>query len=394
MKFICIFVFIFFNNLYSDSLSDRLLVLDSIVESAIQNRIYPGAQLLVYHKDAVVYKKNFGMTQYDDNKTAVNDNTLYDVASLSKVVVTLPLILQLVQEKKISLNDPLNKFYPFFRGKHKDKVLIKDILSHYAGFKPYYLLGEPEDTYQESKAKMLNYFLTHDLEYKPLSRVRYSGFGFSIFGDLIEKMSFKPLDELAKQRIFDPLEMHDSYFNPSKELWHNIAATEIDITHNRGLIKGTVHDPNTYFLHGVAGNAGLFSNATDIMKFGRMILAGGEFNEKRILSTELINLSKQLQARYKNHHRGLGWQLKLFGLKHSFGHTGYTGTVLYFDDNKQYMVVFLSNRVHPTRDTPQFSKHRKFLFQKINRAFYWPDWLWQLVAVLDKVKEAIFIIDK
>lgn len=377
--FFNIFLFFIFSiSIASKSIQTKFNVIDAWVKKGLDEQLYSGAQLLVSYKGEIAFYKNFGFTQYEGEKKQVDDHTLYDVASLTKVVVTLPLLLQLVDQGYLDLNDPLNSFYPHFIGKQKNKVLIKDILAHQAGLHPYYLLGEPEANYEASKQKMLTYFLAHDLAYKPKKSLRYSGFGFMIFGDLLERLGRNSLDKMASENIFLPLEMRNTFFSPSQNLWHNIAATEMDITHGRGIIKGSVHDPNAYFMHGLAGNAGLFSTAKDLAKFGRMVINNGNISGKEILSKKLLDLSKKVHAKRKNQIRGLGWQLNMFDIKKTYGHTGYTGTAMLLDDKKELMIIFLTNRVHPTRDTPDFYPHRKALFKTIYQVYDWPDWRWNL----------------
>ena len=358
--------------------ADRFDVVDKHMQAGLENQLYPGAQLLIMQHNKLVFYKNYGALHYGPDAPLVTDNSIYDVASLTKVMVTLPLVLKLLEANQLSLEDPLQVYYDRFRGSKKDKVRLHHILSHSAGFKPYYLLGEPELTYEKSKEKMLNYFLSHDLDYEPSQTVRYSGMGLSIIGDLIERKFQGKLDALAQEYIFKPLVMQRTSYGPIvQDDLAQVAPTEVDQIHNRGLIKGQVHDANAYFLHGVAATAGVFSTAKDVAKFAAVMLNEGQLqNGEAFVSAALHNLAIKQQHPYKKNRRGLGWQLGLYKFKHSYGHTGYTGAVLLIDPKTELIVVYLTNRVHPTSHTPEFYKHRRGLFKLIHTRLYRPKWLW------------------
>jgi CubicO group peptidase (beta-lactamase class C family) len=282
-------------------------------------------------------------------------DTIFDLASVTKVVVTVPLALRLVEQGLWQLDDPLARFLPEFNG---HAITINHLLTHTAGIPPWanlFYYGQDRE-----RAKRLLYTdrwpLTRPL-LPPGQRVIYSDLGFILLGEAIAKLTGKPLDRLAQEWIFTPLGMKDTMFNPPISLKSRIAPTEND-SQQGGVLAGTVHDETAWAMAGVSGHAGLFSTAVDLAVYAQMLLNGGFYRNARILSYRSIESMISLHTEGLNERRGFGWILQgkittsvgdLLS-ERAFGHTGFTGTSLWIDPHYELIVILLTNRVHPTRE--------------------------------------------
>ncbi len=332
---------------------------DSLMNWAIKDSVFPGAVLVVGHKGKIIYEKSFGNFTYDKSSPKITDSTIFDLASLTKVVVTTPIAMQLVKQGLINLEDPVNKYIPTFKGNGKEKILIKNLLLHNAGL-PSYI-----DFYKKCKTKDEAYGLIDkaELDYEPGKKTVYSDLSMIIMQRIIEKVTGTTLDKYYKQNLIEPLGMNNTMFNPSKKLQQNIPPTEIDKTYRKKTVQGEVHDENAYFLGGVSGHAGLFSNGHDLAIYVQMLLNDGKFNNKQILDAKIID--DWTNREFTQSERGYGWDVK-YGSKpscgvkfsnKSFGHTGFTGTSIWVDKERELFVILLSNRTYPTRDN---NKHIRF----------------------------------
>ena len=288
-------------------------------------------------------------------------NTLYDMASLTKVVVTNTIISRMLDKKMISLNDLVCSYLPRF--KHKN-IKIIDLLTHSSGLpadlKPDINLNEEE---------YINRIYDLDLVYKTNSKVVYSDIGFIILGFMIENFYREKLDEVAKKEVFIPLNMLNSCFNPKdKKL---CAPTEID---KRGVVRGVVRDEKAYVLGGTCGHAGLFSTIKDITNFCEMILNNGYFNGMRYLSKNIIDLYYQpLILEDDKRYRTVGWIVGSkatatgnLGSMDTIFHLGFTGTSIIIDRNKHIASILLTNRIHPTRDNKKIYDCRPEFYKLCN----------------------------
>jgi beta-N-acetylhexosaminidase len=282
-----------------------------ILENAIRSRAFPGASLVVGDKQGNLIEEGVGHFDYDPQSPAVEIDAIYDVASLTKVVVTTTLAMMLFEEGKLDLNAPIGRF------------TIRQLLTHSAGL-PAQPLPEGEGTWP--------------LEYEPDTKTLYSDSGFILLGQMIEQIGGAPLDLLGRERIFKPLGMSDTCFNPDPAMVPRIPPTAPDI-------RGRVHDSAAAALGGVAGHAGLFSTARDLAKFCRMMLRGGP----------AIELFTRRTGNVPGSTRALGWDTRsdegsssghYFSMK-SFGHTGFTGTSVWVDPIRELYVIFLTNRLYP-----------------------------------------------
>lgn len=312
----------------------------------------PGGVALVGRHGRIVGSYKTGLSVATDfAKYPVRDDTIYDCASLTKVVVTLPLILLLIDRGDIRLGDPVCRYIPAFAANGKGEVTIGQLLSHTSGLAAFTDLYSHSWSLEQIKASVWNEKLQHE----PGNGYVYSDLNFIALGEIASLLFAKPLDEAAKEYVFNPLGMTESGYCPDPGLKPRIAATEFLFGSYRW---GEVHDKNTYAMGGVSGHAGLFSTADDLAKYAILWLNGGKYAGGRLLSEATVRAAIRNRSGYPKSNRGLGWVLKedqwdasgdLFSPA-SFGHTGFTGTSLYMDPETDVFVVLLTNRVHFGRD--------------------------------------------
>ncbi|MEA5457872.1 glycoside hydrolase family 3 N-terminal domain-containing protein [Arcicella sp. LKC2W] len=368
--------------------SIELFAIDQLVQSSIAQRIFPGCQVLVARKGKIVYEKNFGKMSYDANSETVNSNTVYDLASVTKVSATLQALMVLYDQKKFSLDEKASHYLPELKGTNKENIIIRDILWHQAGLVAYIPfwektripLGWKTEYYNTKQSAeyplevaegMFAKASIRDSVWKwviksPLINKRekdgsfpfvYSDLGLMILHHLVEKLSNQPLDAFTTKNFYEPLAMNTTGFNPLKKINKNqIAPTENDNLFRGRLLQGTVQDQTAAMLGGVSGHAGLFSNASDLAKLLQMNLNKGSFGSKQFISEQTINLFTNSKA--TRSYRVLGWdKLPSDGDSNfvsnkvsssSYGHSGYTGTLVWIDPEKELVFVFLSNRVNPS----------------------------------------------
>jgi uncharacterized protein YbbC (DUF1343 family)/CubicO group peptidase (beta-lactamase class C family) len=323
----------------------RLASLDAIVEDAIQDAQIPGAVLLVWHDGQVVYRKAFGNRSLEPHREAMTVDTVFDIASLTKVVATTVAVMQLVQKGDIRVNDPVAKYLPDFAQNGKEDVTIRQLLIHFSGLPEDLDLAQP---WQGSDAA-LQMAYAEKLVNSPGSRFLYSDVDFIVLGALVERVSEMPLDRYCQQHIFVPLAMAQTRFLPPPSWLMKIAPTQFD-EQNR-MLRGQVHDPTARRMGGVAGHAGLFSTADDLSKFAQFLLNGGP-----VLSPLMIEkMTTPQQPPWAPVLRGFGWDIDSpFSSNRgdllpvgSFGHTGFTGTSLWIDPTTRTFIILLTNAVHP-----------------------------------------------
>ena len=328
--------------------SSRLAAIERVVERGIKAGGYPGASVIVGRKGAAVFEKGFGKLSWSASSAPVDAvRTIYDVASLSKVVGTTTAIMILFDEKKIGLDDPVVNYIPTFGGGDKDKVTIRQLLTHTSGLPAGRDIWRIAQTPLEARALVLS----TPLEGRPGAQYIYSDLGADVLGLLVEVVSGEPLDRFLTRRVFEPLGMNETMYRPADSLRDRIAPTEV--TPPRGYpLRGEVHDENAYALGGVAGHAGLFSTAADLSVFAQMMLNGGEYNGVQIISKPTVDLFTSRSVG----HRALGWDTaegdygsgRYLGPT-AYGHTGFTGTSMWIDPEREMFVILLTNRVHAAR---------------------------------------------
>jgi CubicO group peptidase (beta-lactamase class C family) len=349
---------------------ENLPVVDSLVERAVADSAFPGAQLVVVRDSFVAVNRAYGRYTYDPTAQPVDHNTLFDLASLTKVFATTAAVMKLYDEGKLSLDDPVVRYLPQFRGEGKQKVTIRHLLLHRSGLPPFRRLSDIAATEEAA----LDSVFTTPLVVSPGDSTIYSDLGMITLGKVVERITGMSLARYVREEFYAPLGMTRTMFNPPPELRATAAPTEYDSLWRKRLVQGTVHDENAATLGGIAGHAGLFSTASDLSIFVRMLMNGGTYQGKRYLHETTID--EFLRKKHPGQERWLGWDMKaesgssagtLFSGS-SFGHTGFTGTSVWADPDRHLAVIFLTNRVYPTRANMKLFKVRPLLHDAIVRA--------------------------
>ena len=324
--------------------------LDTVIGDAIREDRIPGAVLLIGHQGKVVYRKAYGNRSLSPTREPMTADTIFDVASLTKVVATTSCMMKLVEQGKVGVDEPVTKYLPEFQG-GKSTITIRDLMTHFSGFRPDVDLVPVWSGYDTGIRLALN-----DKPANPrLTKFVYSDINFILLGEIVRRVGGAPENEYVKKILLDPLGMKDSGFLPPASVRTRIAPTEMQ--KDGSILRGVVHDPTTRSMGGVAGHAGLFSTADDLAKFCQMLLDGG----KGVFSPAIIKefTSPHTPADQKIQ-RGLGWDIDspysgnrgdLFPVG-SFGHTGFTGTSIWLDPASKSYVILLANSVHPHQRKP------------------------------------------
>lgn len=317
-----------------------------IVNTEITGGNIPGAVVLVGQDSRIVYSRAFGMRALKPEGQPMTEDTIFDLASLTKVIATGTAVMQLVERGKLHLDDPVAKYWPEFGANGKARISVRQLLTHYSGLRPDLDLKPNWFGYNAA----LNRIIRERPIRPPGTAYVYSDINFEILGELVRRVSGLPLDKYCAEKIFKPLGMKDTGFRPQPSQRERIAPTEY---RNGKMLRGEVHDPTAYRMGGVAGHAGLFSSARDLAIFAQMLLDGGRAGDVEILSSHSVAQmttpqSPPNQAKW----RGLAWDVvspsdaEAFPAG-SYGHTGFTGTSLWIDPISRSYVVILTNRVHP-----------------------------------------------
>jgi uncharacterized protein YbbC (DUF1343 family)/CubicO group peptidase (beta-lactamase class C family) len=323
----------------------NLAVLDAIVLDAIQDHQIPGAVLLVSHNGQVVYRKAFGNRALEPRREPMTVDTIFDIASLTKVVATTTAVMQLVQQGKVRVNDPVTKYIPEFAENGKEDITVRNLLTHFSGLREDFDLDPP---WQGRDAGVRLAFAEKPL-YPPGSRFLYSDTNFITLGALVERVTGTTLDQYCARKIFTPLRMSHTRFLPPASWRPKIAPTEYD--EEGKMLRGVVHDPRARRMGGVAGHAGVFSTADDLSKFAHALLKGSP-----VLAGDMVEkMTTPQQPPTATVLRGFGWDIDSPYSSNrgdllpvgSFGHTGFTGTSIWIDPTTQTYIILLTNAVHP-----------------------------------------------
>jgi uncharacterized protein YbbC (DUF1343 family)/CubicO group peptidase (beta-lactamase class C family) len=324
----------------------RLAEVDSIIEKAVSDGNIPGAVLLVGHNGTVIYRKAYGERSLEPKREPMMIDTIFDMASLTKVIATTTAVMQLIEQGKVRLNDPVAKYLPEFAQNGKEDITVRQLLTHYSGLEPDLDLK----TAWEGKDTAYQMAFAETPAEPPGSHFTYSDINFITLGALVERVSGETLDDYTQKHIFIPLKMAHTRFLPPEEWKIRIAPTQYD--ENEHMLWGVVHDPTARRMGGVAGHAGLFSTADDLAKFAQALLDGGD----EILSTLTVaKMTQPEQPPAAPVLRGFGWDIDSpFSSNRgdllpigSFGHTGFTGTSIWIDPTTQTYIILLTNAVHP-----------------------------------------------
>jgi uncharacterized protein YbbC (DUF1343 family) len=346
-------------NISSDFDHARLARIDGLVEAAVRAGQLPGAVVLVGRGDRTIFLKAYGNRAVVPATESMSVDTIFDIASLTKAVATTTSVMVLLEQGRIRLNDRVAAHIPEFGRYGKQDITIRHLLTHVSGLRPDLDLNVPFDGY----AKAIELATEELPDAPPGQRFAYSDINFFLLGDIVARVTGEPLDVFARKQVFEPLGMKETMFRPPKTLEARIAPTErCEMlawpcnTQGAPLLRGVVHDPTARRMGGVAGHAGVFSTASDLARFARALLRGGELDGRRVLAP--LTVAKMIAPASPEDHRNqraLGWDVdsalssnrgELLPLG-SFGHTGFTGTSIWIDPATQVYVVFLSNRVHP-----------------------------------------------
>jgi uncharacterized protein YbbC (DUF1343 family)/CubicO group peptidase (beta-lactamase class C family) len=323
-----------------------LSTVDAVIQKAISDGVVPGAVLIVGHDGRVIYRKAYGERALEPRREAMTLDTIFDMASLTKVIVTTTAVMQLVERGEVRLNDPVAKYLPEFAQNGKDDITVRQLLTHYSGLEPDLDLKTPWEGKQTAYAMAF----AETPQQPPGSGFVYSDINFITLGALVERISGETLDEYARRHIFLPLKMTHTRFVPPVAWLAKIAPTQYD--ENEHMLRGVVHDPTSRRMGGVAGHAGLFSNADDLAKFCQALLNGGD----GILSSFSVEkMTRPEQPPSAPVLRGFGWDIDSpfssnrgdFLPVGSYGHTGFTGTSIWIDPTTKTYIILLTNAVHP-----------------------------------------------
>ena len=358
-------------------MASRLKPAFDVMAGAVAAGAIPGGVLAIGTHDQSIVRP-FGKLTRDAKSTAVTANTLYDMASLTKVIITTTSVMILVQQKRLDLDTPVARYLPEWTAAAKSdpdptwraRVTIRNLLLHDSGLPPH------RDFYKQAKGydAVLARVLAEPLVRQPGTQVEYSDLGFILLGEIVQRLTGVTLDEYAKQHIFTPLGMNASQFKPPRKLWPGIAPTENDLDFRKRLMQGEVHDENAWAMGGVSGHAGLFSTAGDTAIFAQMTLNGGIYAHHRVLTRATIQEFTARQV-IGDSARKLGWDAVTqpsssghYFSPNSFGHTGFTGTSLWIDSDRDLFVILLTNRVNPTRANDQIRQLRPAVHDAVMQA--------------------------
>lgn len=333
--------------------SEALKKIDSIMEEAVFDSTFPGGVVSVVKDGIIAYQKGFGYHTYDKVKK-VRSTDIYDLASLTKVVATTSAVMKLLDEEKLSLDEKVGEYFPEFREGDKGSITIRHLLLHESGLPAFRVYIDK----LQKESDIIDAIKNEPLAAKPGTQYVYSDLGIILLGKIVEQITDSSLDKYVRKEFFYPMGMSSTYFNPlnvGRWISNRIPPTEKDTVYRMKTMQAEVHDERAYYLNGVAGHAGLFSNAEDLSAFTQLLLSKGRYGGKRYFEEETVELFTASQSEFTN--RGYGFNRKsenrstagsLTG-KHTFGHTGFTGTSFWVDPERNLSIIILTNRTYPQR---------------------------------------------
>lgn len=333
--------------------SDSLRKVDRIMNEAVFDSTFPGGVVAVVKDGVIAYEKPFGYHTYEKTKK-VRSSDIYDLASITKVMATTTAVMKLIDENKLALDDHVSDYLPAYETDDKKEITIRDFLLHKSGLPPF---REYVDELKEREA-ILEAVMQEPLVREAGGKYQYSDLGFILLAHIVEKITEKPVDEYLEQKIFEPLGMRHTFFNPSEKgsgIQRRIPPTEIDTVYRNKTVQAEVHDERAYYMDGIAGHAGLFSTARDIAVYTQMLLNKGYYDGHQLISSDIVD---NFTSRQSGSQRGLGFDMKN-GIKSTagrltsyatFGHTGFTGTSFWVDPENDVSIIILTNRTYPNRE--------------------------------------------
>ena len=323
----------------------KLAEIDALIEQGIADHRMPGAVLWLEHEGAV-YRKTYGQRALEPVAEPMTEDTIFDAASLTKVIATTPAIMLLAERGALDVDAPVQRYLEEFRRDGKDGITLRHLLTHTSGLRAG--LSKKPEGQRAAIAQACQEIVTNT----PGTRFLYSDINFILLGEIVQRVSGRPLEEFVAQEIYLPLKMKDTRYLPWSIDLPRIAPTERDGTN---MLRGVVHDPTSRRMGGVAGHAGVFTTAADLARFARMMLNGGEFDGARLFRPQTVSAMTSVQSPATvSARRGFGWDIdtgfsrrgEVFPIG-SYGHTGYTGTALWIDPFSKTFWILLTNRVHP-----------------------------------------------
>jgi len=331
--------------------AERFAAADRLIGEAIASGQMPGAVLLVGRGDAVVYRKAYGHRALHPTREAMTVDTVFDLASLTKPVATAASVMKLVDAGVLGVDDKVATHIPEFAQHGKGDVTIAQLLLHRGGLTPDNHLRD----YADGREEALRRIWALRFNYEPDARMRYSDVGFIVLGEVVRRVDPKgrSLDVFARDELFEPLKMADTRFSPPADWRPRIAPTAPSSKSADGHLRGVVHDPRASRMGGVAGHAGLFSTVDDLSRFCRMLIRGGELGGVRVLRDGTVRLMTAHRAFPEGGGRTYGFDADTsargdrFAVGSTFGHTGFTGPMLWIDPVNEAYVILLCSRLHP-----------------------------------------------
>ena len=337
-----------------------------VLQQFVDSRAFPGAVYAVGHRNVLVELGAVGRMSYEPDAAAMVPNAIFDMASVTKVVATTTVAMRAVESGRLRLDYPVSAYVPEFSGAGKDGVTVRHLLLHSSGLPAYirfFLDFEPAASGPQTRAEILRRILATELEASPGERYAYSDLGIILLGEVLDRALGESYEEHARREVFGPLGMTETRWNPPAEWLPRIPPTEQDPWRGR-LVWGEVHDENAAAMGGVSTHAGLFSTASDLANFAQMLLNGGTYDHRRILARSTVSRWTRRQNGPEGSSRAVGWdtahpsQSWTMFSERAFGHTGFTGTSIWLDPQRDLFVILLTNRVHPTRENTQIREAR------------------------------------
>jgi CubicO group peptidase (beta-lactamase class C family) len=345
----------------------RYRAIDEAIEAAIERGVTPGGVVAIGGRSGVRYMRGYGAVDWAEGAQAAGEGTIYDLASLTKVMGTTTAVMLLVDRGAMGLDDPLSRHLAAWpRGGWRDAVTIRRLLTHSAGLAPFVRFWHPAAGALRGADAVVDAIAALPQAYAPGARYTYSDLGFILLAAAVEAVAGLPLDTFLEREVWDPLGMDETGFKPLE--WtslENIAPTEVDTVFRGIHVHGVVHDENAFAMDGVAGHAGLFSTAPDVAEYARQLLRVLDDDSPGTLPVETATAAR-FTTRQPGLARALGWDAApgTGGIARAlspraFGHTGFTGTSLWIDPQLDLFVVLLTNRVNPTREGTGIAELRR-----------------------------------
>jgi CubicO group peptidase (beta-lactamase class C family) len=358
-------------------INDHIAAIDHLMERAISNELIAGGVVVIGDHTGILSSMARGRLTANPDAPLLDEQTIFDLASLTKVIATTPAVMKLLDEGKISLTDPLSRWFPEFKGSERESITILNLLTHTSGLADF-------DMSREQAMETAVRRAAAEKGQQRGSGFKYADINFILLGELVHRVSGRTLDAFCRDELYAPLVVPDTMFLPTPDLMNRIAPT-------LGGTSGTVQDRNSRCLGSVAGHAGLFSSARDLARYARLLLDGGEIDGKRILSEQAVKqMTSPLLCGNGTVVRGLGWDMnspfsspkgRLFS-EASFGHTGYSGSSIWIDPKQDLFVILLTSRLN-YQDIRQFNQLRSDISTYAVAEFRQPDARQLLTALPD-----------